>query len=140
MPYHKILVPVDGSEHSGRAVLHALDLARPQGAQITLMHCYDHIPLLIGGQARVELSSELRTESEALCQPFAQTLRQAGLDPVLLLCEGHPEKAIVEEARTGGYDLIVMGSRGLSDLEGMLLGSVAHRVLALAPCPVLVTR
>lgn len=62
------------------------------------------------------------------------------MTPELIIWEVRPENVIVEEARDSGCDLIVMGSRGLSELEGIILGSVAHRVLAAAHCPVLVTR
>lgn len=140
MKFKNILVPVDGSEHSKRALQYALELAQCQRAQVVLLHSYGRIPMLIGGEARVELTRELRGESEKLFEPFATILRESGLEPVLVIQEGRPENVIVEEARKGGFDLIVMGSRGLSDIEGVLVGSVAHRVLAAAHCPVLVTR
>jgi nucleotide-binding universal stress UspA family protein len=140
MKFKKILVPVDGSEHSTHALRYALGLSQSQGAQVVLLHSYGSIPMLIGGEAREELTRDLREESEKLFAPFAATLREAGLEPVLVIREGRPENVIVEEARKGGYDLIVMGSRGLSDMAGVFLGSVAHRVLAAAHCPVLVTR
>lgn len=140
MKFQKILVPIDGSEHSKHALQYALELAQCQGAQVVLLHSYGRIPMLIGGEARVELTRELRDESEKLFEPFAAILREAGLEPVLVIQEGSPENVIVEEAKEGGFDLIVMGSRGLSEVAGVLMGSVAHRVLCSAHCPVLVTR
>jgi len=140
MKYRKILVPVDGSEHSRHALDHALGLAQCQGAQMVLLHCYEPIPMLIGGEGRIELAGELREESTKLMEPFATSLREAGLTPILIIREGRPGDVIVEEARETGCDLIVMGSRGRSELEGILLGNVAHSVLADAHCPVLITR
>lgn len=140
MKFKKILVPIDGSEHSKRALQFALELSYCQGAQVDLLHSFGRIPMLIGGEAREELTKELLGESEKVFEPYAATLSEAGLKPVLIIREGNPEDVIVEEARTGSYDVIVMGSRGLSDMEGVFLGSVAHRVLAAAHCPVLVTR
>jgi nucleotide-binding universal stress UspA family protein len=140
MKFSKILVPVDGSEHSKHALSYALEQARCQGAQIALLHSYGRIPMLIGGEAREQLAEELQLEGKKLLEPFVALAREAQIEPETLVREGRPESVIVEEAQKGGFDLIVMGSRGLSDLEGMLVGSVAHRVLAAAHCPVLVTR
>lgn len=140
MKFRKILVPIDGSEHSKHALQYALELSHCQGAQIVLLHSYGRIPMLIGGEARVQLTRELLEESEKLFEPFAVTVREAGLEPAFIIQEGRPENVIVDEAQKGGFDLIVMGSRGLSDIEGVVLGSVAHRVLAAAHCPVLVVR
>ena len=140
MQFKKILVPIDGSEHSLRALRAAQALATCQGATVTLLHCYDRIPMLIGGEPRQELTQELLEEGRKLMEPYAGVLSDAGMTPEIMVREGRPGHVIVEEARNGGFDLLVMGSRGLSDFEGMLLGSVAHRVLSAAHCPVLVTR
>lgn len=107
MQFKKILVPIDGSEHSLRAL---------------------------------RAAQELLEEGRKLMEPYAGVLSDAGMTPEIMVREGRPGHAIVEEAQSGGFDLVVMGSRGLSDFEGMLLGSVAHRVLSAAHCPVLVTR
>lgn len=140
MLFRKILVPLDDSEHSKHAFLYALGLAQSQDAHVALLHCNERLPMLVGGEAREELQQERLRESERLLIPYAKTLREIGSEPALVIKTGAPVEAIVEEAASGGYDLVVMGSRGLSDLEGVMLGSVAHGVLAEAVCPVLVTR
>lgn len=140
MHFRKILVPMDDSEHSKRAFRHALGLAQTQGTHVTLLHCYGRIPMLIGGEAHEELVGEYVKQAEKLLKPHVKQLREAGVEPALLIKEGRPGDVIVSEAKSGEYDLIVMGSRGLSDLEGMILGSTAHRVLHAAHCPVLLTR
>lgn len=138
--YRKILVPVDNSEHSRRAMLHAINLARGQETHVALLHCLGRIPMLIGGEPREELLREMEREARKLLAPYAKRLREAGIEPVLLIKEGHPGDCIVKEAESGSYDLIVMGSRGLSDLQGMIMGSDAHRVLSSSHCPVLLIR
>jgi nucleotide-binding universal stress UspA family protein len=138
--FRKILVPVDDSEHSRRAFGYALGLAKTQGAHVVLLHCYEHISMLVGGAAREELVQKSVRAAEKLLAPYAKQLREQGVEPGLLIREGRPGEGIVREVEGGGFDLVVMGSRGLSDLEGMLMGSAAHKVLSAAKCPVLVTR
>jgi nucleotide-binding universal stress UspA family protein len=140
MKFTKILVPIDGSPHSERAAMYARGLATSEGAAIGLLHCHDRIPALIGGEAREDLEAELTDEDQGVLKPFAIMMRQAGLDPKILIREGHPATIIVETAKEEGYDLIVMGSSGHTGVVGALLGSVAQKVLAEADCPVLVVR
>jgi nucleotide-binding universal stress UspA family protein len=140
LTFRKILVPVDDSEHSKRAFRYALGLASTQGAHVALLHCYEHIPMLIAGKAREEVEQEHIRSAEKLLGPYVKRLRDIGVEPALHIKEGAPGDVIVREAASGDYDLVVMGSRGLSDLEGVLLGSTAHHVLAEAGCPVLLVR
>lgn len=140
MRFANILAPMDGSEQSRHAFRYVLGLAESQGARVTLLHCYGPISMLVGGAAREELAARSVREAEDLLAPYADKLRALGHEPPLLLREGEPSEVIVAEAERGRHDLIVMGSRGRSDLAGMLMGSTAHKVLQAAPCPVLVTR
>ncbi|MDP2847378.1 MAG: universal stress protein [Humidesulfovibrio sp.] len=140
LTFKKILVPVDNSEHSRNALRYALGLAQTQGSYVALLHCFGRIPLLIGGEPRRELVRELVRESEKLLAPYAKKMRDLDLEPVLIIKEGRAGEVIVQEAKSGDYDLIVMGSRGLTDVQGLIMGSDAHRVLSAAHCPVLITR
>lgn len=140
LTFRKILVPVDDSEHSRRAFEYALGLAKTQGAYVELLHCYGRIPMLVGGQEREGIKAACVAEAEKLLAPYAERLRGQGQEPSLLIKEGKPGEVVAREAEAGGFDLIVMGTRGLSDLAGMLLGSTAHRVLSSAKCPVLLIR
>ncbi len=67
-------------------------------------------------------------------------MKQAGLEGTTLVREGRPAEIICDEARETEADLIVMGTRGLTGLKHLLVGSVAEHVIRLAPCPVLVAR
>ena len=140
LTFRKILVPVDNSEHSRNALRYALGLAKSQGSHLTLLHSVGRIPMLIGGEPRKELLRELVREAEKLMAPYVKMIREAGIEPALIIKEGRPGEVIVQEAKAGDHDLIVMGSRGLSDLQGVIMGSDAHRVLSAAHCPVLLTR
>jgi nucleotide-binding universal stress UspA family protein len=140
LTFKKILVPLDDSEHSRRAFRYALGLAQAQKAFVGLVHCFDRIPMLIGGGARKTVTQEHTAVAEKLFSPYVKRLRDIGVEPAQIVREGSPGEAIVREAASGDYDLIVMGSRGLSDLEGVILGSTAHAVLTEASCPVLIVR
>ena len=138
--FKKILVPVDESEHSRKALRYALGLAQAQKSHVALLHSVGRIPMLIGGEPRKELLANLVREAEKLLAPYAKKLREIGVEPALIIKEGRAGEVIVQEAKAGEYDLIVMGSRGLSSLEGLFMGSDAQRVLSTAHCPVLIIR
>lgn len=140
LKFRKILVPIDGSDHSRRAFEYALGLAESQGAHVVLLNSYPRIPMLIGGEAREQLVRQCVKQSEKVLAPHAAKLRALGVEPVLVIREGKPGDVIVDEAADGDYDLVIMGSRGLSGLEGLLMGSATHKVLSAARCPVLVAR
>ncbi len=138
MKLAKILVPIDGGDHSAAAVRSAIALAACQGGQVTLLHCHDRIPNLIGGEAREELEVELIEEDAEVLKPYAEMLEQAGIAARLLARGGDPGDLIAREADQGGHDVIVMGTQGHTRIGGFLLGSVVQAVLAATECPVLV--
>lgn len=138
MKFVKILVPIDGSEHSAPAVRAAIGLSGCQNGQVTLLHCHDRIPNLIGGEAREDLEVELVEDDAEVLRPYAEMLEQAGLSPRLLARGGDPGDLIAIEADAGEYDVIIMGTQGHSSIGGFLHGSVVHQVLASTDCPVLV--
>lgn len=151
-PFQKILVPVDFSEHSERALRTAVMLARGAGASLTLVHVYDPIALAVPqgyellGEAQVRgLLDELQRN---LAQQKKLALAEASTDPVgahpLLvetrLLHGFVATEICQLAEERGFDLIVMGTHGRRGLRHALLGSVAERVVRMAPCAVLTVR
>lgn len=140
MEIRKILVPVDGSGHSVKAASYAAEFAKLVGASIVLVHSRMSIPPLLGQSAYDEARTALNARAERLLDPYRATLREAGVEFVDRILEGTAETAIVEAARIEKCDLVIMGSRGVSELEGLLLGSVTRRVVQLAPCPVTVVR
>lgn len=138
--FKKILVPVDGSEHSLLAKRKAMSIAAAMGSDVVLMYATGKVPGLIGGAAREELKEELAKEGEGVLAPFRKVLAEKGVAFSERIVSGDPGEVICKTAKEEGCDLIVMGSRGLSDFEGMVLGSVTHRVLSTCTLPVLVAR
>ena len=140
MKLQKILVPVDGSKHSRRAAAYAAELAKITDGEVMLIHCHKSFPVVLGEPYFQNAINKIMKQAEELLEPFRKILQDAGVDYSEKILEGPAAKAICEAAEIEKADMIVMGSRGRNDLEGLLLGSCTHRVLKTAPCPVLVIR
>ena len=140
MKLKKILVPVDGSEYSRRAAAYAAEIAEIVDGKVMLMHCHKSFPVVLGEPYFQNAINKIIKQAEVLLEPFRKILQDAGVDYSERILEGPAAKAICETAKIEKTDMIVMGSRGRNDLEGLLLGSCTHRVLKTAPCPVLVIR
>jgi nucleotide-binding universal stress UspA family protein len=135
----RILVAVDGSKYGLEAVKAAAKLAVAFNLKsVTLINV---IPVVISpvGPSPVAAPPEDIEAWEVFAEPKA-ILKEAGVEAKLLLREGDPAYEIVQAAKAGGYDLIIVGHRGLSPIETFLLGSVSNRVAAHAHCSVLVVR
>ena len=140
MKLKKILVPVDGSEHSRRAAAYAAEMAKISDAEVMLMHCHKSFPAVLGEPYLQNAINKIMKNAEALLEPFRKILSEADIVYNERILESPAAKAICDTAQIEKTDMIVMGSRGRNDLEGLLLGSCTHRVLKTAPCPVLVIR
>ena len=132
MAYNRILLPVDGSEHSMHAVAHAVSLVR-EGGEIVVATVLPPIPNVIGGDARKEAEEAVKTVMDVIAKDNIACREK-------IVLHTSTAEGIIETAEDMKCDLIVMGSRGRSDIEGLLLGSVTHKVLTLATVPVLVVR
>jgi nucleotide-binding universal stress UspA family protein len=136
--FDRILVAVDGSPYSAPAVSTVVEVATKFQSHAIVLHVREHDRGRAG-------TFPLETPQEAT-QLVAETvvaLRHAGIaatGEVHGAVAGNAAREIVDTARSQGADLIVMGSRGLSDIAGLFVGSVTHQVLHLAHVPVLVVR
>ena len=140
MEIKKILLPFDDSVHSVNAANCTITLARQIGATVTIVHCYEWMPSI------TEVPSPLIKDLDEVCKKKAKDVlktaeeifRDRGIDYSLEAVLGSPGKVLVDLAKEGTYDLIVMGSKGHSDIAGILIGSVTHRLVNSMYCPVLV--
>jgi nucleotide-binding universal stress UspA family protein len=135
---NKILLAVDGSQPAERAVPVACELAQKFGAEVLVFHVR---PTGVGRAAAFELESD--DEAANLIDRVAKWLKDQGVSArgeVVTAVHGQEAREILDAVKTEDVDLIVMGSRGLGDLAGLLVGSVAHKVLHLADRPVLIVR
>jgi len=145
----KILVPVDGSDASKKAAAQALELARLYGGSVTFLTVVEVDGDVIYGNPMVssdylsvtETLIQLKKERQsAMLDALLDTLDCSGIetDKTVVIGSAHPE--IVETAKDGRFDFIVMGHRGLNPVKRLFLGSVAKRVLEDAPCSVLIVK
>jgi nucleotide-binding universal stress UspA family protein len=136
--FQKVLLAVDGSEHAAKAVAVAAELAKKSDGEVLVFHAREYA-VARGGSFELEG----RAAANELVEHAAAELTAAGVkascrvEPTL---QGRAARAILDAAEAVGADSIVMGSRGLSDLQGLLLGSVTHKVIQLSDRTVVVAR
>jgi universal stress protein A len=143
MAIRTILVPTDFSAHSEMALERALDLAVPLGAKVVLLHSYWVSVSMTTADFWVmppEFVDQLRGSASAELDKLTSRIAQSGVECEARLCATPAVAAILETATELPADLIAMGTHGLTGLKHALLGSVAERVVRLAPCPVLTVK
>lgn len=144
--YRRILVAVDGSDISGRALEEALNLAKDQQARVRIVHVVDTVPKAISAYPVPDFESyrqaSLRAGREVLDGAIAVAQRAViDAEPALVETESlPPSNGIVQAARRWSADLIVMGTHGRTGLTHLLLGSVSEGVVRDAGVPILLVR
>ncbi|MDH3770585.1 MAG: universal stress protein [Nitrospirota bacterium] len=140
----KILAAVDGSDHAWKALNLAADMAKLHGAELVILHVvpYEDVPEALRQFAEVEhvpLEEEraryqyAKALSDGLTRQAEAWVRSNGLTAVSAhAAEGKAADVILEFAKNEAADTIVLGSRGVGYVSGMLLGSVSHKVANLA--------
>lgn len=136
--YKHIMVAVDGSDNSLRAVSEAAELvklidnAKVDVLSVIAIDVYSDMvydPIEAHGEAQREL-----------LEPALKIFREAGVEPEIVLLHGRPADEIIRCVEEGGADLLVIGSRGLNALQEFAIGSVSHKVIKHAKCPTLVVK
>lgn len=157
--FDKILVPLDGSRSSARALEAAIAIAKKFNGEITLSHVYSVGILTATLTSEVEESTltpsgnslppsevywvtkdAIRKAGANLLSKNEEMVRAKGISVEKLLKEGHLVQEIREVAKEGEYDLIVIGVKGISEVRETRLGSVSEKVIRNAQCPVLVIK
>jgi len=136
--FEKILVAVDGSDHANKTTPVVIDLAKSRKAEVVVMHAIEHYEPR-GPVATAEAPEHAKQVTETM----VRELKSAGIPvrgEVVSTGPGDTAAAIVDAAKDENAGLIVMGSRGLGEVTGILLGSVTHKVLQHTDRPVLVVR
>ena len=138
--FEKILVPLDGSDHSLSALEKAIQIAKKFDGKITLINVYSVSSFRLTPSQVFAYVVELRNSGESILAEGEKIAKAEGIQVETLLKEGHIVEEILKKAREGNFDLIVIGARGISKMKEILLGSVSHGVTTHAPCPVLVVK
>ena len=152
--FEKILVPIDGSKPSADALVRALELAKIHGSEVEILHVMtfsEDIPAE-NPQTMTKWGSppewvddymtKVRKNDEDMLNNALRHAKTVVPDAKVTtkLLIGGPGEAIIDEAEQGGFDLIVIGSRGLGGLKELFLGSVSHQVVNGSRIPVLVVK
>ena len=137
--YERVLVAIDHSEVAERALAAARDLALLSKGEVWVLHLREREVIAQMG----DVPSESATDAESPVAAAVEALTKAGVNAhgeVRNAIFGHAAREIMEDAKEHDVGVIVMGSRGRSDLSGLVLGSTAHKVIHLSNHPVLVVR
>jgi nucleotide-binding universal stress UspA family protein len=146
MTAQRFLVPIDFSEDANQALEYAIGLASKLGARVTLLHVIQPPPW---GGADMDVTlpyayslfiQNLEAEVAHRMQACLERVTAGGLEGEVTVVRGVPFREILETAKMQQVDLIIMGTQGRTGLQHVLMGSVAEKVVRLAPCPVLVVR
>lgn len=138
----KILVPTDGSNHAKKAIEYACDLASKYGATVHLMHVISKSEIPEGLDRYIEVE-KIEAPREQVLKKIGDGIIKGGLTEAKAkgtnnvkssIVIGDPAEKIVEFAKENGVDMIIMGSRGLGAMKGILLGSVSSKVCHAAGC------
>jgi len=151
----KILVAVDGSDNSKKALTYAVELAEKLDGKITLIHVSSTVAPMIppadtfsaptlpppaSTAILTKISEEAKRKGEQILDEGEQVVKERGIGVEKILREGDAVRQIVTLAQEGKFDLIVLGHRGVSRLEELFLGAVSEGVSHKAPCPVLIVK
>ncbi len=143
--FKRILVAVDGSPGAKMALILAAGLQKTCGGELLILTVFRHHSLLESSMSMVRpeepenLDDAMRDYASQVGEEAKKAAAEAGASKIRgFVKAGHPARTIVNFAQEREVDLIVVGSRGLGDVESFLLGSVSHKVTSLAACPVMV--
>lgn len=146
--YKTILVPLDGSSHAEKALAVAVQLARGSDASLCLLTVTEYPPddigayiggvnVLIPEAEREKLAKEISEKAQKIIDQARNAVELEGLEVREAIRSGHPAEQSIKEAEAQKADAIVMGSRGLGNLRGMVFGSVSQKVSHTAKCSVI---
>ncbi|WP_322923487.1 universal stress protein [Paenibacillus campi] len=141
LAYERILIAVDGSEHAQRALEHAVTLAQAMhiAPHLTVLHVNPTM-MVAEPPLGVDIGERLDEEGREVTEPYRQYLDTTGVAYDVRYHTGDPATVICDIANEHRIDLIVIGTRGMSTMSELFLGSVSHKVIQHAHCPVLTVK
>ena len=141
--FKRILVPVDGSDTSSKALTAALQLARESGGGVRIIHSLDELAYMTGYEYSVDVMRMARDQASGVLQQSIDVATAAGIPTSSQVIEAPGKRlgdVVADDARSWNADLIVVGTHGRRGIGRVVLGSGAEQVLRMAPVPVLVIR
>ena len=137
--YMNILVPIDGSENSQKALLQACDIAKTYKSHLILVYVVDR-PLSLNLLDRKEYLKILRIFGEKVLLKGKKTAKMEGIDVTTIMKEGNITYEIIKLAKNKNCNLIIIGNKGLGATARFFLGSVSNKLVNISPCSVLVVK
>ncbi|TLX69120.1 MAG: universal stress protein [Thaumarchaeota archaeon] len=140
--FSKILVPVDGSDISYRALDAALFLSEKLGSNITVIHVMEDVPItqIESPKLLTELLEAYKKESQGVLSKCSEIATKKGLTINTILLKGNPASIILDISIKEKKDMVIMGSRGIGKFKELILGSVSSKILHHSSCPVMLIR
>lgn len=140
--FNRILVAIDGSAMSKKALKSAIQFGKERYSSIGVIHVERNLQIPEGmtNESIDELYSTMREEGNEVINYAVLMAEEEGIEVNPQLVFGDPAFQIVKKAKEGNYQLIIMGSRGLGGIKGLMLGSVSQKVSHLSHCPVLIIK
>ncbi|MBI1828044.1 MAG: universal stress protein [Thaumarchaeota archaeon] len=137
--FSRILVAVDGSQSAEKAFEKSIYLAQKCNSKLDVVHV---VQCELGGDSATtfELIDELKIKAEKMLDEYKIQATKSNVPIEIMVTQGDPAQVIIEIAKTKRYDLIIMGTRGRSAFQELLIGSVSQKVMHHASCPVMVIR
>ena len=140
--FTNILVPIDGSDNSYRALDAALLLSEKLGSNISVIHVMEEVPITHIGSEKIlnELLEAYKKENQDILLKCSEIANQKGLTIKTFLLQGNPASVILDYNKKKKFDLVIVGSRGLGKFKELILGSVSSKIVHHSPCAVLLIR
>ena len=137
--FSKILVAIDGSVYAKKAFTVAINFASISKCKLDVIHV---ISCEFGGDsaASFELVEDLKTKANSMLEKYTKYALEKGIQPKFMIEIGEPANMITEIVNSENYDLVILGTRGMSTFKELLLGSVSMKVTHHAKCSVMVVR
>ena len=141
----RVMHATDFSRASSAAFRRAMDMARASNAELLLVHVLTSaVPIVSDGYISPKIYDDMvaaaRADGQKRLDGLVRKARGAGIRAKGLLLEGVPHERIAQAARSSKADMVVIGTHGRTGFAKLFLGSVASRVLAVSPCPVLTVK
>ena len=140
--FTKILVPVDGSDNSYKALEAALVLSEKLGSNISVVKVMEQVPITHIESEKLlnELLEAYKKENQEILSKCSDIARQKGIAIKTVLLQGNPAPVILDYSKKENFDLVIMGSRGMGKFKELILGSVSSKIVHHSPCAIMIIK
>lgn len=140
--FTKILVPVDGSDNSYKALEAALILSEKLGSNISVVNVMEQVPIthIESEKLLSELLEAHKKENQEILSKCSEIAHQKGITIKSVLLQGNPAPVILDYSKKENFDLVIMGSRGMGKFKELILGSVSSKIVHHSPCAIMIIR